>query len=526
MGDSGYLGVDRPRPARVIFGGTVACVGLLVGTLAAMPRYHLARTTKAVPEVMNWDQLVQRGPFDNGHVQVVDVALELSPQTLDLITDDSEGRWENEPFSELGPVKVVPRGSAPGQVPSRVVVPHLPHPLRAAHAEIEASGTLTGRFQPVGAGRFDSILGPLAGLPIQESVLTSDVRYVYVPPDALPDPKWALGWFVGSIAAVSMGLVLAGSGRPTWWAWLVFSLPSVLSLCGSPLRQRNSGSWQVVYAAAGIGMIFFGIRQISVVGHWWLVDADPVAMAVGFLVLSLGIAAICGALTSAMASRFGHLLGRRRGSGRESGGVGPVNPKEVFQRGPRYSRRYIDPKFTVVTEVDLNATTQRLTEGFEQIDFEPPLVIEAIDDDRVIPTTIQVGCQDLAMAIVETIDETTRPRLVSILDDGFAIITLAPAGGGESHEGEAGTIEVCTGDDPLLMLSSHLERLAIVAEQRGVSPLTQQSDEWRDVYLLAGRVLADIRYRHGDSNRYVDEAVHGRFQFPPTPQHPLASCSE
>ena len=118
----------------------------------------------------------------------------------------------------------------------------------------------------------------------------------------------------------------------------------------------------------------------------------------------------------------------------------------------------------------------------EQIDFESPLLIQVIDDDRMIPTTVQLGCQSLAMAIVETTDDRARMRLVTVLDDGFVVITVG-AEEAELREGDAGVIDSSPQHDPVTVLSTHLDRITALAEEREAAPVMLHSSEWRDVYL-------------------------------------------
>ncbi len=551
MGDSENSLQNRPRPARVVCGGTLAWAGLFVGALIATPKYQLAHTTGETPESMSWAQLVERGLFDNAHVRLTDVRLtrvrltrvrlphvprgtvpedlvpeDLVPEDLvpeDLVPGDLEfGQSEGSSTGSALPwelLKVVPLGSTDAVTPGTVLVAPSAESVAAARAEVDASGTLTGRFQPVGRDP-DPGLALLTESAEASDWLTPDARYVYVPVDTVPDRVTALGWFVASILAVVIGLVMAGSGRPGRWMWLAMTIPSSLSLLGRPLRRkRNRSTWQTIYAAAGLGLIYYGYRQLTVVARWSLVDVDAQAMTLGFLAVTLGLASISGAAASAWGGR----LRWRKRQRQEEIRPQPALTCATVQRGPTYSRRYFDPKFRVETDVELDEPRRTLTEALGQIDFESPLLIQVIDDDRVIPTTVQMGCQSLAMAIVETTDGEARMRLVTVLDDGFVVITVAGEEA-EPREGDAGVIDSNPRHEPVTVLSAHLDRITALAEQREAAPLMLHSGEWRDVYLVAGRVSADIDHRHGASNRSVGEAVHGRFPFPPAPKQPLAGC--
>lgn len=527
MGDSKNSLPDRPRPARVVCGGILAWAGLVVGAWVATPSYQLAHTTRATPETMSWEQLLDRGLFDNAHVRLTDVRLaETAPEELDfhgeLDFQASEGGPAESSAALLAPsapLDVVPAGAAGGVAPGTILVAPLPESVAAARAEVDSSGTLTGRFQPV-AGDLNPALTLLTGSAETPEWLTPDSRYVFVPADTVSDRVTAFGWWVGSIVAVVTGLVMAGSGRPGWRMWLAMTVPSSLSLLGRPLRRgSNRSTWRTIYAAAGLGLVVYGYRQFTVVTRWWLVDADPHAMTLGFLFLTLGLASISGAAVSGLVSRL-RFRNRRR---REASWAEPLMTSATMQRAPNYSRRYFDPRFRVETDVELDQATLSLTAALEKIDFESPLLIGVVDDDRVIPTTVQIGCQSLAMAIVETVDPRTRIRLVTVLEDGFVVITVESEAS-EPRECHAGVIDSNPNHDPVTLLSAHLDRITSLAEERGVAPLTLHSSEWRDVYLVAGRVSADIEHRHGASNRCVGEAVHGRFQFPIAPKQPLAGC--
>lgn len=162
MGYSGHT-VNRPRSILVIIGGILAWVGLVGGVLVATPQYHYALTMKEEPVEMTWQELVDNGLTDNSHVRLTNVALEekgppgFFEEMMELDPDAPMDEQAVQDFVQevdfsqvfeaaMQPVKVYPKGEDPDAYADKVVVPIASWATEAAIKEIEATGTLTGRF--------------------------------------------------------------------------------------------------------------------------------------------------------------------------------------------------------------------------------------------------------------------------------------------------------------------------------------------------------------------------------------------
>lgn len=182
------------------------------------------------------------------------------------------------------------------------------------------------------------------------------------------------------------------------------------------------------------------------------------------------------------------------------------------------SRHYMDSTLTVATETDFATRIESIVGPLSALDFEEPLVIEVESPvEGMHKAAVQTGCRNMTMAIVEDSDEAPWSRFVSVLEDGFVVITSAPKEGLESQGrfGSSGTYQVASTDQPIDFLAMHLERSAQLAEKRNTAVVVLEGNEWRDVYQYTRRVLFDIRNQYGEINYDVGSASHGRFKFPP-----------
>lgn len=525
MGDSSYSGggcSGKPRPGRVIVGGFLALAAAGAGLFGSGPQYQRALTTKPHPEEMTWASLAQRGLFANAHLRLRDVDVVIPPALRRAPTAE-RGR-----HSASRPAKVVPRGVAPHCVPPLVVIPPEPEAaFEAALAEIHETGTLTGRFDLEATQNAPAATTRAAGSWVRSGRGQPD-QYVYRSLETVADQSSAGLWYWGTLAAAAVGLVICGSGAPSIVTCLFFTLPATLSVLGYGLRgRRASSTTRAVYAAAGGVLIYYGYGQLYSEGRLGIIGGDPLARGLGFLLIAVGVSACLGASASSLAKRFGRVVGsfslRRNGEPAMSVQEAPA----IEPMASNYNRRYTDPKFTVATDASLPPEIAEIAEALESVDFEPPLLVDVLDDDVVVPTTVQVGCRNMAMAVVRSDEGQLASWLVSILEDGFAVITRSTGrdvSAGEHRFGGSGVCETVDDGEPVAMLSLHLERTVELAEKRNTSVVSLESGEWRDVYLFANRVMAEIQLQHGESNRAVSNAEHGRFSFPNAPVAPLAVC--
>ena len=109
-------------------------------------------------------------------------------------------------------------------------------------------------------------------------------------------------WFGISLAAAAIGLVLCGSGAPTILCWIFFTVPSLISLVGYPLRYgRGTTVTRLIYAMFGMALLIVAYQQLIIHGKFGSLDADVCACAFGFAAGSLGLAAMLGAMVNTIA---------------------------------------------------------------------------------------------------------------------------------------------------------------------------------------------------------------------------------
>lgn len=540
MGVTSYSNrrVYRARPINVIIGGVIAWGGFWVGIMMTMPEYHYVLTSKATPDDVSWSALVNRGLTDNTHLRLLDVDIERPREDF---FDPYDSYDQTDPpneqlsldeldFDSMGqtPVygaKVFPRGADPDSIPPLVVVPY--YCLDQAIDEINHRGTLTGRFQ---RGQPDDMLSAILQLissqtsdaehDEQESVAgnVDEPPYRYMPVRQSADAAEVRNNFWLCFWAPVLGLVLCGSGAPSILTCVTFAGPSILSLCGYGLRYgRGSAGTRMLYGLAGALMLYCGYRDFFQLGRFGTIhDVNMLTIARGYLLLIVGSACLLGVVTNLAATRMSGLFGPVTLPEKK---LPKITPRQACALEPPdvdLNNGYCDPRIRVVANHELSEPVRAMTETLAAIDFESSLMVEVSDDESVVPASLQVGCCNLVLAIVETRDEACRLQFVSVLQDGFVFQSLSePAASGRTGRfGTNGAYDLHDTDDPVAMLSSHLDRVAAFSDRRQASLVTIESGEWRDLYPYASRVSADIRFQYGETKRHVDAKSYGRFQFP------------
>lgn len=552
----------------VIIGGMMAILGLLTGVLITTPQYHLALMGGGEPIEMSWRQLVGEGPGQRGVVRLTDVAIEQPNQlaalaeylNLDMEVTANEQAATEVPHDRDGdpaapidlaaalrsatePLKIYPAGQDPDQFPALIVVPQTGREVERAKAEIEAGGTLTGRFiaQPDPAARLRSDQAFAdASVPITQVKASTGgrssatkpedgeslagnrngpkLRYVYESLPSAPDLTEAEQWFWCSGLAVAFGLVLCGAGGPSLVCCFFFQGPSLLSLLGYPMRYgRATKTTRLVYAAIGLGLMIFGLKTMLWDAELGEADGDVMKAAFAFVPCFVGAAAVLGAGANLAFERLNLSL--------EPASRPPVEPKmsmtEACSLGPVKAKpelTFQDRQMTV-PENPLPPTLQELAEALADVGFEQYEHLSYADGLAAVDVLVQLGCQEMVVADVELPDRGLVSRLVSVLQDGFCVITLSAncCPGAPSRYGTHGQYSHAETSNPLEMLSDHLQQTIAMAEKRDTAVVTLESSEFVLVAELGRRVLADIRRQYGEEQIEVEPATYGRFQFPGQP---------
>jgi hypothetical protein len=556
----------HPRSLLVIVGGMIAWMGLVGGVLITTPEYHRALTMKEEPVEMTWQELVEIGLSDNSYVRLVDVDLDQA-NPLGLFEDmlkqfDPEVPVEDQQeafelavedinFGQIAatvmqPIKVYPIGKEPSEVAARIVVPQTGWATEAAFAEIEESGTLTGRFTLTQGEGFDMQLTKAlmaeanvgnnegadqdleadqvleAELEFEDIALEKEFDgavWVYEPVQGVPSVADARQWFWLGGLAVAVGLVICGSGGPSLACCIFFQGPSILSILGFPMRYGRAGkTTRIVYAVTGIGLLVYGYQKMFVEAQFGQINGDIAIAVIGYLAGSVGAAALLGSITSVVAERMDVCLE-------------PKSTKEVPERTMTFTEacslepaevaaRYVEPMMVDAPDVAIPDSMQSIAGSLATVGFcDPEPVAWADGEEQLRPALIQLGCQEMVVADVEEVDGELRARLVSVLQDGIAIVTLSSNSPSQKplRFGTSGLYSISENDDPMEMLSSHLEQTVRMAEKRDTTVVAIESSELTDVVLFARRVVADIRAQYGEENIEVGDDRYGRFCFPVRP---------
>lgn len=538
MGYTGHASAP-PRSILVIVGGMIAWGGILSGFFITTPELHRSLTTSEQPVEMTWQQLVDNGLTDNCHVRLVDVALEERrlDEALDgeIAEDLAEMMEAMAVFQEMGPwgdnlmtmfIKVYPKDRNPADVPEKVVIPVTPWSMDAAFAEVKESGTLTGRFSLTSEDGFENQLAEFfmgdqpAWLEGQNQPIR-EPHYIYEPLSSVTKLADARNWFCLSFLAVVLGLVINGAGGPSIACCIFFQVPSILSLLGYPMRYGRAGTMtRIIYAFIGVGLTSYGYQSMFVAGRIGHLDGHIGACVVGYLQMSIGSAALLGALINLLAEKLNVSIDPK--SSKKKNAAPKITLEQACAMHPpeaEAAKSYVDPELVTDSDSTTPESLGPIRETLSALEFSDPEPVAWHRADGSQPALIQLGCQEMVLADVQLIDGQPQSRLVSVLHDGMAIITLSPnfPNTASRRFGSAGLYTVGETDGLQAMLSSHLQQTIEMAEKRDTSVVSIDPSETIDVCLLARRVLNDIRTQYGEENLEVGPGNYGRFRFPPQP---------
>jgi hypothetical protein len=556
MGYSGHNATPS-RSLFVIIGGMLAWAGLTGGAMIATPEYHRALTMKEEPVEMTWHELVENGLTDNSYVHLIDVELDDTNQLgvfedmlmefdAEVPAEDRQAAFtaaaDNVDLGQIAetavsPIKVCPKGQDPSKVPVRIVVPLTPWATQAAYEEVEASGTLTGRFTLREDDGFEMQLTPalLAGTDAANNERTdrnhdlqgnaeardnAGVCWVFEPVHDVPSLADTRQWFWLSGLAVAVGLVICGSGGPSLACCIFFQCPSLLSMLGYPMRYgRPEKTTRIVYAAIGTGLIIYGYQKMIVEAHFGQVNGDIALAILGFLAGSVGAAALLGSITSVVAQRMNVSLQTQTPKKNSEPTMSYTQACSLEPPKACATAGYAEPELVSADDVQISGAMRTIAQSLATLGFGDPLRVAWLNGEDRKPALIQLGCQEMVVADVDETDGATKGRLVSVLHDGIVIVTLSRTSPSQSSMrfGTNGLYSVSESDDPKAMLSSHLNRTASMAEKRDTSVVTIEATEVTDVVLHARRVLADIRSQYGEETSEVGDSRYGRFCFPVAP---------
>ena len=496
MGCNGHSGSKSPRNMRIILGGTLALISFFLGSIIFVDRYHRATTMSDSPQEMQWTTLAEKGLTETSFVTFTNVKLAGA-----------------DPAS----MAVVPIGADPFTTRRLLVLDPHERSLTEAKVQLEELGTLTGHVTRFSGDEFTNYLFQVAGLePTEErQELALETAVYTIAPMKKPLDKKQAGnkfWLCGF--ALTVGLLLCCRGGPSAVFGLVFFVPSLISLFGYPMRYgRGNKIVRWLYIAAGIGMIGYGYKLMVFDGQFGHVNGNPILHALGFASGFVGLAAFmsvpCQTLVRKFTGRTGAKSckkGNEEDSQQEACSSTPVD--EV-------ASQYSDGVLVKRTEA-LCREMKETVDSLAPLGFEQPIELDWKRDEAVIPTAIQLGCQNMVVADLELVDEQIHSRLVSVLHDGLTVVTVSRNSPVESDSRLGANGFYCAGktNTTVELMPLHLENTASLAEERGTTVVKIDGDEVRSVCELGRRVLADTRSQFGEQNVKVKPKTYGRFKFP------------
>ncbi len=536
--------VRESRNVRVIFGGVLVIPALLLGMVLSL-LWQRDMTMLPYPDEITVPEFLERGWEGNSFVRLTDVKLGSKAEDVRL-------------FDGVPAVSIEPASGLTGTERHRLVMRLTDKNQSVAPEMIGRDGALTGRIHV--DAEFHSAVKLLKWLGVDASVrpeldhVTSREEYPFViDPQtsgfSLPgqDQETVRYIFYGCLAVGILGLLIAGSGGPSIWPWFLFPGPAAMSLPGYFLRYgRGNAVSRSLYLVVGAAMLAGGYYCTFFEGRIFRPDFDSVLMPGVFLLACFGGSAVSGAVLNQMWGGLHHTQSESQGHLSSMVAVPGSQVAQQIRLGAAASgdsllsesipdltvRRYQDPPIGIAAEPLVPAKMREITDRFEQIDFEAPLIIDVGSDDEMEKQTIQVGCRNMVMVVTHLAGDPksgkAHSRLFGVLDSGQVVTTLSAGtpSSGKTRTGSSGVVWVSSQADPAALLAEHIEKMVAVAQASGTNITELQRGEWRDLYAYAHRVMIDIGHQHGDNGYKVYPSTHGRFQFPFQPIEPLTEFSQ
>jgi hypothetical protein len=333
---------------------------------------------------------------------------------------------------------------------------------------------------------------------------------------AVPPLAEAKRFFWISGLAVTLGLMLSGIA-PASLRCCLCCPPAAFHLLGFPLRcRRGQRIIRRVYAVTGLSLVGYGIKLMLLDGGLGSPRGDLLLTGAGFAMIFVGLAAVSGASVQWM-TRSLLPSSRPGGLAHPTTSNGPDKSKR-FNLGWEGTQRYEDRQL-LESKRNLPPELRRQAEALEVVAFEHVEGLAYQDGPATRPVLIEIGCQDTVFAEIESMEDRVISRLVSVLHDGTPVITLSKNYPVEREMcfGTGGQYIKSHSEDPIEMLSMHLEQAIATAEEQGTSVVRFAPREATDVAHLASRVMADLRRQFENGGVEVEAARYGRFSFPAEP---------
>ena len=527
-------------------------IAMAVGTVALVPMLHRSVFMGSEPTELTYDQLVQYGlPDGDQHVRLIDIAVSAPAAGEDaalleaIREEESDRRWwhailPREWRRGAALVKgagIYPRSETKYTIPGRVHVVESSRLTRWARDTATKSFVLTGQFIEVDAGQHDR-----------------GHAFVVQPAGWVVSRAQAVQWWIAAAMLTIAGVLACGSGGLSTLMQIFFPVHALMSVCGYPLRYgRGKPSVRKSYALGGGAASIIGSGLLAY-GAIFTEAANLGVTAIGYATLTLGLAAICGAVFNHFADRYDLCSLRERR--KPIGGVKRMSFDQACSLDPMQEDtdpEYEEPSFRAARPDDPPAEdAARWLAEMAAIGFGDPRTfcatvrvmadreaalrasklvrrlqtVSADEDESLFEVTeadfdvwVSRGPGGGFAAAIEADETRAVLRLISILSDGTSVLTLSKGGNLQSdlRIGSSGCYQQT--DDMTLagIMETHLTRVCSLAETRSLSVITLGPHEAEHAYRLSGRVLADIQHQYGESLLVVDEGCYGRFYHPPQP---------
>lgn len=546
----------RRNSRRAVFGSILVIGGFVAGGWIGVGRLHRSMVKDRSPVRMNCGELLRNGVGENCIVRLTDAVVREPAAVTAESADNAEP--QNAMLTRVRTVMAHPKAQplvdqiVRGHVaPAGARVTSGPQPLQlgmgrvlaaTAKREAESTGELLVHASPDPTSRWIVAASQRLGitLPASWDRAASMPSYTLHPVSAIDAPPVAAAWVVGGMISMAIGLVLCGAAG--WGRWVILCpTGAILGLPGIPLRngrgsQRTRGLYILVGAALLGGGVFLSVEKgglLSGAPTWWLQLA-------GFTVMSVGLASVLGVLVHARgrhsAPRSEELLhavasnespkrGKKR-NGRKAArapqpaaalAAPPVGLAAILLANSDFTRRFLDDRLSVCSRVTPDAAIQSQTDSLLKLNFEEPLLIEIARSAGACQGTIQVGCENVVLAMTDQLDDVVRLRMISVFENGHVVISVNDLDPTlpKSMAHEVATLNVTATRHLTELLSAHLEFTATAGERRHGQLVGLESAEWRDVLLYSERCLADMMHHCGVQKWEIPDAQYGRFHYPP-----------
>lgn len=530
--------------------GTLLCFsGLFAGGIVGVPKLHRALSMSQEPVERTCLELLQSGVPQKssivrlsdaevhppGEMELPDEASMVMPGLAKMQVLLADPRAQGL-VDQLVRGDVLPRGvpRRPGFQPLKLSMGR--STVESAQNEIDQKGTLTVHLQRDDSARLIQKMASLLRLPLPETLnAQADLpAYTLHPTSLIGSRQEALAWTIGGTTALAAGLVLCGSAKLGWW--MIFSpFAAILGLPGIPFRNgrchRVARWFGAVIGLGSLGAAFYlwvEIGKIGQSGGQWLWHAA------GCVAASVGLAILCGVWFNVRSDRVGSrsvgtlsqfATRKRKKSKREREAdfkqqiASKPTPLRNMLDGSEYTRRYLDAKLSVSFKSEPSEQLDLQARSLAKMHFDEPLIIEHCADDKMTSATVQIGCRNLVMVVMEDIESRLKIRLTSFLEDGHVVLSSGGTDGrlNQDFSGNATSVHVFESSTAAELVTLHLERAAAVAEQRQTKLVLLEPNEWRDLIHYSERCLAQTMHELKTEKWEVLESYYGRFSFPPTP---------